>query len=112
MAERFAVLIRGRHPGGLADWLSGAESSSAAGLRSSARTLRQDEAAVRAGLTVEWSNGPVEGHVNRLKVASAYCLHCHRPSLDVQPHLERIAHALCRHSRALLGLPGVVNSAG
>ena len=30
--------------------------------------LRQDEAAVRAALTTPWSNGPVEGQVNRLKV--------------------------------------------
>ncbi len=67
LAEQFAALIRGRDPRGLADWLTRAESSSAAGLRSFARRLRQDEAAVRAGLTVEWSNGPVEGHVNRLK---------------------------------------------
>ena len=67
-AERFAALIRGRDPGGLADWLAGAESSSAAGMCSFARRLRQDEAAVEAGLTVQWSNGPVEGHVNRLKV--------------------------------------------
>jgi transposase len=27
-----------------------------------------DEAAVRSGVTLDWSNGPVEGHVNRLKV--------------------------------------------
>jgi transposase len=29
--------------------------------------LRPDEAVVRAGLTVRWSNGPVEDHVNPLK---------------------------------------------
>ena len=29
--------------------------------------VRQDEAAVRAGVETRWSNGPVEGHVNRLK---------------------------------------------
>jgi transposase len=32
------------------------------------RRLSQDEAAVRSGLGLGWSNGPVEGHVNRLKV--------------------------------------------
>ena len=32
-----------------------------------ARGLRQDQAAVRAGAELPWSNGPVEGHVNRLK---------------------------------------------
>jgi transposase len=29
--------------------------------------LRQDIAAVRAGLSLPWSNGPTEGHINRLK---------------------------------------------
>ena len=30
--------------------------------------LKKDLAAVRAGLTEEWSNGPVEGFVNKLKL--------------------------------------------
>ena len=68
LAGKFAALIRGRVPGELTAWLVGAEGSSVAGLRSFARSLRQDEAAVRAGVTVEWSNGQVEGQVNRLKV--------------------------------------------
>jgi transposase len=37
-------------------------------LRSFAASLRQDESAVAAALTERWSNGPVEGHVNRLKM--------------------------------------------
>lgn len=32
-----------------------------------ARGLRSDAAAVQAALTEEWSNGPVEGQVGRLK---------------------------------------------
>ena len=28
---------------------------------------RREEAAVQAAVTQRWSNGPVEGHVNRLK---------------------------------------------
>jgi transposase len=31
------------------------------------RTLRQDLAAVDAAVTEPWSNGPVEGQINRLK---------------------------------------------
>ncbi len=30
--------------------------------------LRRDQNAVAAGLTRRWSSGPVEGHVNRLKM--------------------------------------------
>lgn len=67
LAASFAALVRGRRPDDLNGWLCRAEGCSMTGLRSFARRLRQDEAAVRAGITVEWSNGPVEGHVSRLK---------------------------------------------
>jgi hypothetical protein len=33
-----------------------------------AQGLREDLTAITAGLTLPWSNGPVEGHVNRLKL--------------------------------------------
>jgi transposase len=31
------------------------------------RTLKQDQSAVDAAVEQYWSNGPVEGHINRLK---------------------------------------------
>ena len=31
------------------------------------KTLRRDLAAVEGAVTEPWSNGPVEGHINRLK---------------------------------------------
>jgi transposase len=31
-----------------------------------AQGLRDDYAAVKAGMTLPWSTGPVEGHINRL----------------------------------------------
>jgi transposase len=33
-----------------------------------ARTLRRDLHAVEMALTTSWSNGPLEGHINRLKM--------------------------------------------
>ena len=33
-----------------------------------AKKLREDQAAVQAGLTLRHSNGQTEGHVNRLKL--------------------------------------------
>ncbi len=33
-----------------------------------AKGLRDDYDAVTAGVTLPWSNGPVEGHINRLKM--------------------------------------------
>ncbi|WP_368411291.1 transposase [Paludisphaera mucosa] len=67
-AEEFAVVIRGRRPDALTGWLTRAEGSSASELRTLARELRPDEAALRAGIESPWSNGPVEGRVNRLKL--------------------------------------------
>ena len=46
-------------------WLAGASDSLLAGF---ARSLRSDNAAVRAALSLAWSNGPTEGHINRLKL--------------------------------------------
>ena len=33
-----------------------------------ARGLRADMAAVQAAVTLPWSQGPIEGHINRLKL--------------------------------------------
>jgi transposase len=52
----------------LNDWLTRAEATQMPSLRSLARGLRQDFAAVTAGLTLEWSSGKVEGNVNRIKM--------------------------------------------
>ena len=43
------------------------ESSAYPELRRFAAGIRRDEAAVGAAVRGPWSNGPVEGHVNRLK---------------------------------------------
>jgi len=37
-------------------------------IRSFATGIRQDEAAVTAALTYAWSNGQVEGQINKLKL--------------------------------------------
>jgi transposase len=68
LADEFADLIRKQTTRTLADWLIKAESSKCPEMRRFAEGIRQDEAAVRAAVTEPWSNGPVEGHVNRLKL--------------------------------------------
>ena len=67
LADGFAELIRKRSPGTLGEWLARGEASSDPDLRRFAEGIRRDEAAVHAAVTETWSNGPVEGHVNRLK---------------------------------------------
>jgi transposase len=49
-------------------WLGEAEASNLPEFQSFAKGIHQDKAAVQAGLTLPWSTGPLEGHVNRLKL--------------------------------------------
>jgi transposase len=67
LADGFAELIRKRSTETLSAWLARAEACSDPDLRRFAEGVRRDEAAVHAAVTETWSNGPVEGHVNRLK---------------------------------------------
>jgi transposase len=64
----FAQMLRQRRGEELDQWLDAALHSGIAELRSFARKLRQDQEAVQAGLILKWNNGPLEGHVNRLKL--------------------------------------------
>jgi transposase len=67
LADEFAALIRKRSDGTLTDWLTKAEASSCPEMSRFAEGIRRDEPAVQAAMSERWSNGPVEGHVNRLK---------------------------------------------
>jgi len=66
LAGEFAEMVRKRSGVTLEQWLAKVEAC--AELRNFATGLRSDQAAVAAALTEKWSNGPVEGQVNRLKV--------------------------------------------
>jgi hypothetical protein len=68
LAAEFAEMVRKESELPLAEWLARAERSGSEEMRGFAAGLRQDEAAVQAALTESWSNGPVEGQVNRLKL--------------------------------------------
>jgi len=67
LAQAFASMLRQQQVDRLAVWLDQAATSQVPALRSFAASLRNDEAAVRAALSLPWSNGPTEGHINRLK---------------------------------------------
>jgi transposase len=68
LAQDFAQLVRQRQPEALDPWLQRATTSALEALRRFATGLQDDYAAVKAGVTLPWSNGPVEGHINRLKM--------------------------------------------
>lgn len=67
LADEFAALIRMQSGETLNAWLAKSEASTCPEVRRFAQGIRRDEAAVIAAVTGPWSNGPVEGHVNRLK---------------------------------------------
>jgi transposase len=68
LAEDFATLVRQRQPAQLDPWLQRAAASTLEAMQRFATGLHADYAAVKAGVTLPWSNGPVEGHINRLKM--------------------------------------------
>jgi transposase len=68
LAQDFAALVRQRQPAQLDAWLERATTSTLEGLQRFAKGLWDDYAAVKAGVTLPWSSGPVEGHINRLKM--------------------------------------------
>src|SRR6266702_3242195 len=68
LAQEFTQLVRQRQPAALDPWLQRASTSTVEALRRFAAGLYEDYAAVKAGVTLPWSTGPVEGHINRLKM--------------------------------------------
>src|SRR5439155_22139058 len=68
LAQDFATLVRQRQPAQLDPWLERAATSALEAVQRFAAGLYEDYNAVKAGVTLPWSNGPVEGHINRLKM--------------------------------------------
>lgn len=67
LAQSFCELVRERAAEKLDDWLERARESGIAAFKNFAIGLQRDYDVVKAALTYEWSNGQVEGQVNRLK---------------------------------------------
>ena len=63
----FQDIMRRRAAGELDGWLERAGASGLPAFATFVRGIRADIEAVRAAFTLEWSNGPTEGNVNRLK---------------------------------------------
>ncbi|MEV4450609.1 ISL3 family transposase [Streptomyces mirabilis] len=67
LARTFTDLVRHRRGYLLPEWIRQAEQDAPKPMQGFAGFLRQDLDAVTAGLTLSWSSGVVEGHVNRVK---------------------------------------------
>jgi transposase len=68
LAQDFTRLVRQRQPECLDPWLQRATASAVDAVRRFATGLYEDYEAVKAGVTLPWNSGPVEGHINRLKM--------------------------------------------
>src|SRR6266446_7728874 len=91
LAQDFATLVRQRQPGQLDPWLQRATSSTLDALRRFAKGLSDDYQAVKASVTLPWSTGPVEGHINRLNML--------KRQMFGRAHLDLLGHRFLRAPR-------------
>jgi transposase len=68
LAQDCTRLVRQRQPERLDPWRQRATTSAVDAIRRFATGLYEDYEAVKAGGTLPWNSGPVEGHINRLKM--------------------------------------------
>jgi transposase len=68
LSQAFLTLMRERRGDELETWMTAAIHSGIETLARFAQGLQQDLAAVKAGLTLPWSNGVTEGQIHRLKL--------------------------------------------
>jgi transposase len=64
----FRAILRGGKVTTLHRWMEDARKTGIHSLVRFVRTLKQDLSAVESAVSKPWSNGPVEGHINRLKM--------------------------------------------
>jgi transposase len=68
LAQAFTRIVRERSSNKFNEWLRAAMRSKLKEFESFARGLSEDYKAVKNALRYEWSNGQLEGQVNRLKL--------------------------------------------
>jgi transposase len=64
----FRTILRVGKLATLHGWMGRARKTGIPALERFVKTLKQDLSAVEAAVTTPWSNGPVEGRINRLKM--------------------------------------------
>jgi transposase len=67
LVQAFGTMVRTRGGADLDRWLERVEGSDCKHLQALAQGLKKDLDAVRAGLTQPSSQGPIEGHIHRVK---------------------------------------------
>ena len=67
LSQDFLGMLRERRAQDLKDWIRAAKSSHVTELTRFAKSVQQDYAAISAACSLPWSQGQVEGQINRLK---------------------------------------------
>jgi transposase len=67
LSQDFVDMLNQRKVQALPEWLRRARSSGIPELKSVAKSLQQDYAAIEAACSQPWNQGQVEGQINRLK---------------------------------------------
>ena len=68
LGQDFVLMVKQRQPKRLDPWLTRAQKSACVELRGFASGIKRDDAAVKAALSLPWSQGQVEGQITRLKL--------------------------------------------
>ena len=68
LGQDFVQMVKQRQVRRLDGWLARAQQSSSVELRGFASGIKRDYAAVKAALSLPWSQGQVEGQITRLKL--------------------------------------------
>jgi transposase len=67
LAQEFNRILKQRDREAFPGWMERMSQSRISEMKALASGIERDRAAVAAALEYEWSNGPTEGHINRLK---------------------------------------------
>ena len=67
LCQDFVSMLKERKAAELQQWLNRASQSHIAEFKSLAESMQRDYAAIHAACSLPWSQGQVEGHVNRFK---------------------------------------------
>jgi transposase len=73
LVEDFCQLVRTRQGQRLDEWVTAVTESHLPVLRSFVKSLLKEEAALRAGLTLPFSQGQIEGQIHKLKLIKRQC---------------------------------------
>ena len=67
LSQGFLGLLRERRAHDLKEWIKAAKSSPVSELKGFAKSVQQDYSAIASACSLPWSQGQVEGQINRLK---------------------------------------------